>query len=151
MSKFIYRMQNILNIKSKLEEQAKMDYGLARARLTEEEEKLERLSSRREEYENAARRSLVSTLNVRRMRENKEAILRMDELIAMQREAVSREGKKVELERQRLQAAIQERKIQEKLRENALEAFMAEEKAQESREIDELTSYTYGQRRLEEE
>ena len=50
----------------------------------------------------------------------------------------------------KLQDAMQERKIQEKLRENAFEAFMEEEKARESREIDELTSYTYGQKTMEE-
>lgn len=149
MSKFIYRMQNILNIKAKLEEQAKMDYGLARARLTEEEEKLERLAERKRAYEDMARNSLVNTLSVRRMKENKEAILKMDEFMKRQREEIRRAEKKVEIERQKLQAAVQERKIQEKLRENAFEAFMEEEKAQESREIDELTSYTYGQKRLE--
>lgn len=149
MSKFIYRMQNILNIKAKLEEQAKMDYGLARARLTEEEEKLERLAERKRAYEDMARNSLVNTLSVRRMKENKEAILKMDEFMKRQREEIRRAEKKMEIERQKLQAAVQERKIQEKLRENAFEAFMEEEKAQESREIDELTSYTYGQKRLE--
>ena len=49
-----------------------------------------------------------------------------------------------------LQESIQERKIQEKLRENAFDVFMEEEKARESREIDELTSYTYGQKKVEE-
>ena len=149
MSKFIYRMQNILNIKAKLEEQAKMDYGLARVRLTEEEEKLERLAERKRAYEDMARNSLVNTLSVRRMKENKEAILKMDEFMKRQREEIRRAEKKVEIERQKLEAAVQERKIQEKLRENAFEAFVEEEKAQESREIDELTSYTYGQKRLE--
>lgn len=43
MSKFIYRMQNILNIKEKLEEQARMDFGMAMVRLREEEETLDRL------------------------------------------------------------------------------------------------------------
>lgn len=149
MSKFIYRMQNILNIKAKLEEQAKMNYGLARARLTEEEEKLERLAERKRAYEDMARNSLVNALSVRRMKENKEAILKMDEFMERQREEIRRAEKKAEIERQKLQAAVQERKIQEKLRENAFETFMEEEKAQESREIDELTSYTYGQKRLE--
>ena len=151
MSKFIYRMQNILNIKEKLEDQARMDYGLARAKLTEEEEKLERLKKRRSDYENAARASLRDALCVQQMRENKEAILRMDEFIAQQLLEIQKAEKKVELERQKLQNAIQERKIQEKLRENAFDAFMEEEKAQESREIDELTSYTYGQKQLEDD
>ena len=150
MSKFVYRMQNILNIKSKLEEQAKMDYGLARARLTEEEEKLEQMQRRKADYEEIARGALKEELHVRQIRENKEAILRMDEFIALQRLEIRKAEQKLEDARIKLQDAMQERKIQEKLRENAFEVFMEEEKARESREIDELTSYTYGQKTLEE-
>ena len=40
MAKFVYKMQSLLNIKLKLEDQAKTAYGLARAALNEEEEKL---------------------------------------------------------------------------------------------------------------
>lgn len=150
MSKFIYRMQNILNIKSKLEEQAKMDYGLAQAKLNEEEEKLMQLQKRRTDYEEDARAALHNALSVQKMRENKEAILRMDEWIELQKIEIRKAEKKLEEERERLQEAVQERKIHEKLRENAFETFMQEEKARESREIDELTSYTYGQKTMEE-
>lgn len=150
MSKFVYRMQNILNIKEKLEEQARMDFGMAMVRLREEEEKKERLQRRRQDYEEQARQSLRAELKVNKLRENKEAILRMDEFIEAQEEEVRKAQNTVEVERRKLQASIQERKIQEKLRENAFEEFMGEEKARESREIDELTSYTYGQRKIEE-
>ncbi len=150
MSKFVYRMQSILNIKEKLEEQARMDFGLAMMRLREEEEKLEHLQARKADYEEAARASLKAALRIRTMRENKEAILRMDEYIEIQRREIEKAEIKVEQERQKLQEAIQERKIQEKLRENAFDLFMQEEKARESREIDELTSYTYGQKKTEE-
>lgn len=150
MSKFVYRMQNILNIKSKLEEQAKMDYGLARARLNEEEEKLEVLQQRKADYEETARLALKDALHVREIRENKEALLRMDELMELQRLEIQKAQQKLEEARVKLQDAVQERKIQEKLRENAFEGFMQEEKARESREIDELTSYTYGQKTMEE-
>ena len=40
-----------------------------------------------------------------------------------------------------------ERKTHEKLKEKAFQQFLMEEKKQESKEIDQLTSYTYGQRR----
>ena len=149
MSKFVYRMQNILNIKQKLEDQARMDFGLAMARLREEEEKLEFLQQRKQGYEEQARESLRAALRVNRMRENKEAILRMDEYMEEQRQEIKKAQNTVEVERRKLQASIQERKIQEKLRENAFEEFMGEEKARESREIDELTSYTYGQKKIE--
>jgi len=150
MSKFIYRMQNILNIKEKLEEQAKLDYGMARARLTEEEERLEALYTRKQNYENNARDSLQDALKIREIRENKEAILRMDEYIELQKVRIRKAEEALEVERVKLQEAMQERKIQEKLRENAFAVFMEEEKARESREIDELTSYTYGQKKAEE-
>lgn len=39
MAKFIYRMQNILNIKLRLETQAKTEYAENAARLAAEEEK----------------------------------------------------------------------------------------------------------------
>ena len=40
-----------------------------------------------------------------------------------------------------------ERKTHETLKEKDFDAFLMEEKRQEGKEIDELTSYTYGQRR----
>lgn len=146
MAKFLYRMQNVLNVKEKMEEQAKMEYGFARIRLTEEEEKRDALIARRAFYEEEARKALVEKLDVQKMAENKEAILRMDEFILIQEAAVAEAEKKLELCRQHLQESMQERKIQEKLKENAFEEFLEEEKAKESKEIDELTSYIYGQR-----
>ena len=41
MAKFIYKMQNILNLKLKLEEQQKMEFAAARKRLDEEEDAFE--------------------------------------------------------------------------------------------------------------
>ena len=42
-----------------------------------------------------------------------------------------------------------ERKTHETLRDKAFQEFLMEEKKQESKEIDQLTSYTYGQRRAQ--
>ena len=49
-----------------------------------------------------------------------------------------------------LQEAMQERKTQERLYENAFAEFIQEENAKEGREIDELTSYKYGRKSREE-
>ena len=150
MSKFVYRMQNNLNIKEKLEDQDRMDFGLAMVRLREEKEKLEQLQMRKACYEEASRNYLNASLRILEIRANKDAIERMDEYMVIQRVEIEKAEKKVEQERIKLQESIQERKIQEKLRENAFDVFMEEEKARESREIDELTSYTYGQKKVEE-
>ena len=47
MAKFKYRMQSILNVKMKLEVQAKQEFASAQAALSREEEKLNRLAARK--------------------------------------------------------------------------------------------------------
>ena len=149
MSKFVYRMQNILNLKYKLEDQAKMEFAAARRRLTEEEEKLELLYRRKDSYEEEGRRLREDALAVMDILENRNAILQMEDFIELQKLEVAKAEDALEIERQKLQEVMQERKVQEKLREKAFEAFVKEENAKESKEIAELVSYTYGQRKRE--
>ena len=146
MAKFRYRMQSILEIKKKLAEQAKNEFAAARAALNEEEDKLEQLKKRKEAYEDEGRALRENTLNIMDIIENKEALLRMDEFIADQRLNVKRAQDRMEEARLALQTAMQESKTQEKLREKAFEQFVKEENKRESKEIDELVSYTYGRK-----
>lgn len=150
MSKFIYRMQNILNVKYKLEDQAKTEFMLANQVLREEEEKLEKLQDRKNGYEEATRKLLQSRLQVNRIRENQEAVVRIGEFIKVQKGRVEEAGKQVEAASAKLTELMQERKAQEKLKEKAFEVFLQEENARESKEIDELVSFTYGRKQREE-
>ncbi len=148
MARFRYRMQSILDIKEKLESQARQELAAAQAALREEEERLEALKERKAGYEEEAAGLLSGTLRVREIEENKTAILKMDEYILLQTERIKTAQKQVDRARERLQEVMQERKMHEKLREHAFEAFLDEEKKQEGKEVDELTSYTYGQKKL---
>jgi flagellar FliJ protein len=147
MSKFIYRMQSILNLKYKMEEQVKMEFAAARMRLDEEEEKLRYLFERKASYEEEGCRLREHNLNVQDILDNKNAILQIDDYIVNQKIEVRRAEDELERMRQKLQEIMQERKVQERLREKAFEEFMKEENSAESKEVDELTSYTYGRRR----
>lgn len=146
MAKFIYRMQSILDIKVKMEEQARMEFATARIRLDEEEEKLNHLINRKAGYEEEGRRLRKDALHVLDILENRQALEKMDELILLQRDEVIRAERMLEEARLRLQTAMQESKTQEKLKEKAFEDFLRELNAQEAKEVDELTSYTYGQK-----
>lgn len=150
MAKFRYRMQSILDIKNKMETQARMEYGLARLRLNEEEEKLKKLRLRKQSYEQKATKLLQDALKVREIIDTQTAIKRMEEYIDEQCIVIHIEEKKVEEARLKLIAVMQERKTHEKLKEKAFETFRQEENANESKEIDQLTSYTYGKRIVEE-
>ena len=146
MAKFVYRMQSILNIKVKMEEQARMDFAAARIRLDEEEERLRLLFERKEAYQEEGRSLRKDGLKVLDIMENRDAVAIMDEFIAEQQHQVSLAEKALEDARYKLQIAMQESKTQEKLREKAFDEFMREENAKEAKEIDELVSYTHGQR-----
>lgn len=146
MAKFRYRMQNVLNIKLSMERQAKQQYAEANDKLREEEEKLNVLLRRKFEYEQKARELLKDSLNVREITQNNEAITRMEEFIIQQRRTVQVALKNVEKARLKMTEVMQERKTHERLREKAFDEFLIEEKQHESKEIDELVSYTYGQR-----
>lgn len=149
MARFRYRMQSILDIKLKMETQAKQEFAEAKMNLDQEEERLAALRERRENYERRAREQLMGALNCRDMAENKEALLRMDEYIAQQLLQVREAEKKLEQAREKLAEVMKERKSHETLKEKAFEQFLLDEKKQEGKEVDELTSYTYGQRQKE--
>ncbi len=146
MARFRYRMQSILNIKYQLETQAKIEVGRAQMRLQEEEEKLQILFDRKEAYFEEGRRMREHSVSVNDLRDNRNALLVMDDLIAVQQFEVLRAAEAVELARAKLTEIMQERKMHEKLKEKALLAFLEDEKKAEAKIVDELTSYTYGQR-----
>lgn len=150
MAKFIYRMQSVLDIKLKLESQAKMQFAAAKMRLDEEEEKLSVLFGRKAAYEEEGRKLRNHKLNVRDIRDNRTAISNMDSFIEEQKVRVAVERKNVEAAREELQEVMQERKTHEKLKEKSFEEYCLEENKKESKEIDELVSYTYGQKRMAE-
>ncbi len=147
MAKFVYSMQNILNLNEKLEEQAKMEYATQQMVLNEEEEKEQRLRDRKAAYEDEARRIREDSVNVKEMMLNANAISIMGELINEQHGVVLKEEEVLETRRAALEEAMKDRKTQEKLKEKAFDVFKQELAMEESKEIDQLTSYTFGIRK----
>lgn len=145
MARFRYSMQNILNIKLKLETQAKQEFSAAKAALDEEEERLQALVDRKCGYEQEAGKLLAGKLDLRKIEENKAAIRCMEDYIELQQFNVRKAEKKLEEATEKLKQVRIERKTHETLKDKAFEAFLMEEKRQESKEIDQLVSYTYGQ------
>lgn len=149
MARFRYSMQSILDIKLKMETQAKQEFSAARAALDREEEKLALLFDRKRGYEVKAGELLAGTLDIQEIEENQAAILSMDRFIADQRIRVAAAERNLERAREQLTEVMKERKTHENLKEKAFDQFLVEENRREGKEIDELTSYVYGKRRRE--
>ena len=143
MAKFKYRMQNILDLKQKIETQEKIAFSLANARLLEEQEKLSQLMIRKADYENQLKEMTQGTLSIRDIKICKESINAMKSKIRDQLIAISKAQREVEIARIRLDEVMKERKTHEKLREKAFEQFKQELLAEESKETDQLVSFTY--------
>ena len=125
MAKFVYRMQNILDIKNKLEIQAKNSYAVARMRLNKEEEKLDGLFAQKKAYEDAYRQQLSGSIDVRQINICKNAIELSKNMIKKQLVEVKVASLNLEAAQKRLGEIMKERKIQEKLREKAYEEAYA--------------------------
>lgn len=149
MARFIFKMQSILTIKEKLEEQARMDYALANARLREKEEQRDAVIRRRDGYLEEAVRLRSEILDPVRLSENEAALRYMKQALERAEKAVLKARAEVDLAREKLQEAIKERKIYEKLKERAFEAFKEEVNKAENKEVDELVSYVYGRRAMQ--
>lgn len=144
MAKFNYRMQNILQLKEKMEEQERNNFAARRRALTEEEDKLAALIAKRNAVAEEGKRLRQTVIDVRSIRENEDLQRYTDEQVKQQRIKVRVAEKSLDAARAKMQEAMQERKIHEKMREKAFERFVAEVNAAEVKEIDELTSYVYG-------
>ncbi|MCI8299697.1 MAG: flagellar export protein FliJ [Lachnospiraceae bacterium] len=143
MAKFTYKMQNILDIKYKLETQAKTSFSIAAANLRKEEEKLEGLRQRKKGYELRARKLMEDRLDFQEIKLNRTAIENMKGQIRNQTLVVHVAERNLESARKYLQEIMTERKTHEILKDKAFEEFKKELEKEESKAVDELVSFTH--------
>lgn len=151
MKKFRYSMESILKIKIKFEDQAKLAYASARNNLNKEEEKLQKLKDQKAFYENEKRKQSSSRINILKLKQLTDAIEIMNKKIEDQTVVVKAAEQRLEIARIRLNDAMAERKIQEKLKEKAWQNYMMEYEAEEQKEIDQRNSFVFGSLLLNEE
>ena len=143
MAKFKYSMQNILEIKMKLETQAKNEFSIANRKYQTEKDRLDELVLKRVGYETRLKESLCGELNIRDINNLKKDINSIKSAIRTQLSNVKKAEDELEIKRYALNELMKERKTLEKLREKKFDEFQKEERDNESKEIDQLVSFTY--------
>lgn len=145
MAKFVYRLQNVLDLKQMLERQEKAEFALAAARVQEENDKLSKLLVRRADYQQRLSEVVDSdTIDRKEIIFLRNADQTMKSLIRDQMFAVQKAQAALEAERQKLNEVMKDRKTHERLKEKAFDEFRLELNAADNKANDELTSYTYG-------
>lgn len=143
MAVFKYKMQNILDVKMKLETQAKTAFALEVQKLREEELKLEQIYADIDRYENELKEAAIGILDIEKMNSCNEGINIKKQAAVEQIKNIKVAERNVELARNKLNRVMVERKTQEVLREKAFEEFVKEFNAQEAKEVDEIVSYKF--------
>lgn len=143
MAKFLYSMQNVLNIKERLETQAKTEFAEMNNRLSIEQDTMRRLVKRMNMYEQLAKDSATQSIDIAEMRRCNEAIKIIKNQITQQAVRIRIAERNVDNAMKKLTEVVQDRKIHEKLKEKAFDEFKLELNAQEVKEIDETVSFNY--------
>ncbi len=150
MARFVYKMQSVLNIKQQTENQTKMEFAMAQAELNKQLDILQEYIDRKATYiKEAEELRNEDSLKLQEILDNQYATAQMDVMIKHQSLVVEQYQQRVEKVRIKLTRNIQERKMQETLRDRAFAEFMEEQKQEEAKENDQRTSFTYGQRQKE--
>ncbi|MBO5484171.1 MAG: flagellar export protein FliJ [Lachnospiraceae bacterium] len=144
MAKFVFSMENLLQIKSKLEDQAKAEYGIQMAILRQEEQRLAELEQRKLSMQEQLKEQISNVLDLFRIRQLEDGVENIKYNMNLQKVVIANQQKKVESARMKLDEAMKERKTYEKLKEKAFEVFRQELNAAEQKEADELVSFRFG-------
>jgi len=143
VARFQFRLQGVLNINEKIENQKKQEYGLARAVVEREIQKKQALLDEREMQIDEFRRHIDGGISPQdsKVYNNyieflKEEAIRQDKVI-LDAKIIAEEKRKELVE------AMKERKKLEKLRERQYEEFLNEQKLAEQRIVDEVVSYRF--------
>ena len=146
MAVYKYKLQGILDIKEKLETQAKQEFANANIKLMEEEALLENIRQRKNEYIEEGVRLRLEVIDPVSIDINKRAGEVMEDEEKKQELEVAVARKNVDMARRKMMEARTETKIYEKLKEDDFKEFMIEEGKAESKEIDELNSFRFSEK-----
>lgn len=143
MATFRYKMQNILDLKEKLESQAKTEFAEQSAKLREEELKLSRIYDDIKVYEEKIRSMNEQKLDILELRQCNNGIKIKKQQAKAQKRNIALAQKNLDVARGKLNQVMVDRKTQEILKDKAFEEFKRELEAAESKEVDEVVSFKY--------
>lgn len=146
MAKFVFNMQSLLNIKEKLEEQSKTDYGKAIANLEEEKEKLIMLEEKKVNNLEGFKESIELGVNPNKLQMINQFTNYIKTEIQQQILNIQKAEQIVEEKRLVLLERMKDKKALETLKEKKEDEHFQEELQKEQKIIDEIVSFKYNKK-----
>lgn len=143
MPKFDFRLNSVLRLKTQLEDNAKNNLAAATRVLTQREHYLNELKDANEASFNKLNSETNRGISVNQVRNYNNYFAMMKSKIANQKENVNNAKKDVDIKRESLVKAVQERKILDKLKEKKYQEYTKELGKEDQVLIDELNSFKF--------
>ncbi|MCL2170430.1 MAG: flagellar export protein FliJ [Defluviitaleaceae bacterium] len=141
MAKFSFKLASILSIKEKMEDLKKNEMAKAIQALEREKQRLRELVQTRLDCIDSFRNSINTGVKPEDIKSHNQYLEKLKMMIKAQEMVVEMATAFVEQKRLELVEAMREKKAMEKLKENAYEQHVIEEKQEEQKSIDEIVSY----------
>jgi flagellar FliJ protein len=150
MAKFRFKLQAVLNIKEQTEDNLKNELGKALRKLEKEKEILKGIENERDKYIERFNVQSGKGIVVEKLKEYTIYISHLRNRMERQKDNINLAHKNVDNYREQLVKVVQERKILEKLKEKKYQEFLKEQLMEEQKLADEMVSYKYFNRLVEE-
>lgn len=143
MAKFTFRLQSFLNIKEKLEEQRKTEYGEAISKLEDAKNTLNQIFAKKQNTILSMQNNINNAIHPNQLKNFNDYLAFLDKEVIRQEQVIEEKKQDVEKARLVLIEAMKERKKIENLKEKEKEEYLKEEFKEEQKIIDEIVSYKY--------
>ncbi len=143
MAKFVFGLQGYFNLKTKLEDQKRLEYGEAVARLERERALLDKMMRERRDCVLRMKESINEKVDSLRLQSYNVYAEALSKRMTEQNEVIERAAESAEIKRVELVKAMQDRKTLETLREKHYNEYFIEENRKEQKVTDELVSYRH--------
>lgn len=145
-SNFTYRFQSILNLKDKLEDSQKYNFGVAVRKLDTEKNYLSILENKRQDIIEDSRDKAQRVVKVQEYRNVSNSLKILDVSIKKQCSHIKTQEKEVQVCKEALINAKKETKIFQKIKENDFNHYKYKEAKHEEMQVDHFVSYRSGRK-----
>ena len=143
MPKFSFRLQGYLDLKSKMEDQRKQEFGQAMSVLERERGKLAALESQRTDTLSSFRKHVSGGVYPQRISSYNNFLTWLKDSINKQTNRVKQAEAEAERRRAALAEAMKERKMLETLKDKHYADFIYEQNSAEQKAADEIVSFRH--------
>ncbi len=143
MHKFGFRLESVLKLKTQVEDNAKNNLARAARELENQKNHLNELEHTKDESAKKLTTAVDKGIPVYQVKNYNNFFGLMKNKIINQKENVNNAQNDVDINREALVKAVQERKILEKLKEKKYQEFLIEQNKAEQLLIDELNSFKF--------